>query len=454
MVKRKAKRISTQKKVYRSAYQKLRAQEKKTRLSEKRKLFAKREAIRKSRFEKANRPKFKIVVPPLPKRPELLIEEPTNWQEQQAYDEAKKNAELVYQRNMRERNKFIEEQKQRARIEGKLMKEQEFEAKVREFEAKVIKAEAKVRKALPKKQAREFSQGITRNLLTKKERAEGKIEGEVDRLTSRALAVSDYATKKMSFSARVGSRKESKYRARAVQGLLGATGISGKQTYKGAGRPRGTYKYGMPIQVYKAQMRQKRALYEQYQQEQAMRLKPRGFSQEQLQQLQQQQTYEELEQPTQRQIVGQMQRQIVRQEPPQREYQKMRVPTNTKYVEPGPSVADEELNFRKWSAEQTISPNTQRILDTIRRIQNKGKSDNIEQQRRIRERNMVMKSMNLMKAHENMIDTSMDFTKVDMNENILGAPNVFKQNGSQLNILRTDRPNILQTKLTGNSLFF
>jgi hypothetical protein len=37
-----------------------------------------------------------------------------------------------------------------------------------------------------------------------------------------------------------------------------------------------------------------------------------------------------------------------------------------------------------------------------------------------------------MKAHENMIDTSMDFTGVKPEENILFAPNVFKENGDKL----------------------
>jgi len=47
-------------------------------------------------------------------------------------------------------------------------------------------------------------------------------------------------------------RGEVKRRAKAVGGIAAAMGLTrSKQTKKGAGRPSGTYKYGMPIQVYK-----------------------------------------------------------------------------------------------------------------------------------------------------------------------------------------------------------
>jgi len=255
-------------------------------------------------------------------------------------------------------------------------------------------------------------------------------------------------------------------RQQGVKGFMTAVGaIKGSQQYGGPGRPRGSYKYGVPIQVYNQQMREKRAAYNQYQQEQAMRYKTKGFSPEQVQQLQQQQTYQELEQQPMSRVqrvqdrVQQLQQRhsqinIMQNRPGG--FQKMRVDTNmhNKLIQPGPSVADEELRFRKWSSETTISPRTQRMLDTIRRIQNKGKSDNIEQQRRIRERDMVGRSMNLMKAHENMINVDMDMTGVS-NENILMAPNVFTEDGSN-NILRNTRGNlsILNTRDAGNDLHF
>jgi len=256
-----------------------------------------------------------------------------------------------------------------------------------------------------------------------------------------------------------GKRKQ---RERATRGILTALGvIQGKQTYSGAGRPRGTYKHGVPIQVYKQKQREDRARYQRYQQEQYARLKPKGFSPEQIQQLQQQQTYQELEQPPRSRVERVQERVQQMRSPPiniiRPGFQKMRVDTNmhNKVAQPGPSVADEELAFRKWSSESTITPRTQRMLDTIRRIQNKGKQDNIEQQRRLRERNMVGRSMNLMKAHENMINTDMDFTGVDPEQNILMAPSVFKENPNDV-ILRNNRGglSILNTREGGNDLHF
>lgn len=267
-------------------------------------------------------------------------------------------------------------------------------------------------------------------------------------------------------SKRGETSKSIKRREKAAKGILRATGIiQGGQRYAGAGRPRGVYKYGVPIQVYKAQQRQKKALYQQYQQEQYARLKTKGFTPEQVQQLQQQQALQELEQPTANQIrqdriqriqsnVQQMQQpiQIIR---PQVQQGYGRIIPRSQRIQPGRSVADEELDFRKWSAETTISPNTQRLLDRIRRVQNKGKSDNVEMQRRLRERNMVGRSMNLMKSHENLIDVRMDFTGVNPSENILMAPSVFKED-PQNNILRNNRGSlgILNTRDGGNDLKF
>jgi hypothetical protein len=304
-----------------------------------------------------------------------------------------------------------------------------------------------------------------------KERAVYKKERPIERLKQEL----DTSKLKKAFKSK-GSRKEITKRAAAVKGITQARGIVKGQRYSGPGRPRGTYKYaGMPIHIYKAMMRQKQAQYQQYQQDQQMRMRSKGFSPEQVQQLQQQQALQELEMPSQQlsQQESPQQMQQVQQYPqqqaypqqiqrqpiqiiPQRTsgYQKMKVPTGQRGVQPGPSVADEELNFRKWSAEKTISPNTQRILDTIRRIQNKGKSDNIEQQRRNRERLIVGRSMNPMKAHENMIDARMDFTGIPQ-DNILLAPSVFQENPEN-NILRNNRGgfSILNTRDSGNNLKF
>jgi hypothetical protein len=106
---------------------------------------------------------------------------------------------------------------------------------------------------------------------------------------------------------RQDSTRQIKSREKAVRGILAATGvIAGKQMYAGPGRPRGTYIHGMPIQVYKRMMREKKAQFAQYQQEQQMKYGAQGFTPEQVQQLQQRQTIEELQQPSVPQAVQQL----------------------------------------------------------------------------------------------------------------------------------------------------
>lgn len=230
-------------------------------------------------------------------------------------------------------------------------------------------------------------------------------------------------------------QKTTTKRARGVRELLKVTGIiSGPASQTGRGRPRGTYKYGVPIHIYKRQLAEKKALYQKYQQEQEQKLRPQGFTPEQVQQLQQTKTIQEIQSRQPQQV-----RQPRRIQPPIQ-------------IFPQRSVADEELDFRRWSAESTISPNTQRMLDHIRRIQLKGQRDNIDQQRRHRERIMVGRSMNMFRAHENMTPTQLDFTGVEQ-ENILMAPSVFRENPEN-NILRTNRFNIMQTKEAGHNLKF
>jgi hypothetical protein len=116
------------------------------------------------------------------------------------------------------------------------------------------------------------------------------------------------------------------------------------------------------------------------------------------------------------------------------------------------AMADDELAFKKWEADKTLSPSAERILLRLRRVQNKGKADNIRQQRIQAERRMISEKGNLMKAHENMIDVKMDFTGVSR-DNILMAPNTFKENPEN-NILRQKRPSLLNTKEMGNNLRF
>jgi len=258
-------------------------------------------------------------------------------------------------------------------------------------------------------------------------------------------------------------RKAITRRARAAKGILTAMGVTGgAQRYSGAGRPRGTYKYGMPIHEYKKKLSMKKALYQEYQDKQQLNLQRRGLSAEQIQQLQMARTTQELQQPQQypqQQYPQRIQQRaeeirMIRQgsSRPQVERQET-ISRERGYPQHSFESQDDELRFQDWRANNTVSPNTQRLLNDIRRIQNKGKSDNIAQKRRNWERRLVGASTNLMHAHQNMINVDMNFTGVDMNENILGAPSVFRENNSE-NILRQNRPSILNTRDSGNDLHF
>ena len=194
----------------------------------------------------------------------------------------------------------------------------------------------------------------------------------------------------------------------------------------GAGRPTGTYKYGMPISVYKKLLAQKKRELGEYKLEQSRKFARRGLSPEQVKLMQWQRTVEER--------LPQQQQQIKKGDGPER-------------------MVDDELAFDRWRAEKKLSPSAEQILTRLRRVQNKGKRDNIRQQRIHEERRIISDKGNLMKAHENMININMDFTNVDPETNILMAPSVFKEDARE-NLLRTNKLNILQTREAGNSLFF
>lgn len=294
-----------------------------------------------------------------------------------------------------------------------------------------------------------------------------KVRGREGKVTTERVSMGEYRREMVARVFRSKSeRKAVAKRATATRGVLTAMGIiQGKQTSGGAGRPRGTFKHGMPIHIYKKMLRDRKSLYQRYQDEQNLRLKTRGFTREQLQQLQQQQAVQELQEPMQEEVQEQeipqeYQDQQVPQQLPQNIQQPQsqpqenygRVLPRSQYPVPPPSVADDELRFRQWSAERTISPRTQSILDRLRRIQNKGKTDNIEQQRRHRERKMVGESMNPFKAHLNMVKVNMNFTGVP-EDNILMAPSVFKENPDNF-ILRKRGGNLLDTRSYGNDLKF
>lgn len=242
-----------------------------------------------------------------------------------------------------------------------------------------------------------------------------------------------FAALKRVFKRGRGRKKRTKGRQVAARRLLAAAGvIAGGATQTGPGRPRGTGKFQRMgfegVHDYKRYLARRKEQQRQFQEEQAGRFKRRGITREQLQRMQLARTIEEGPQaPQQQQVV------LKREDIPER-------------------AVDDELAFKRWEAKRTLSPSAQRILTRLRRVQNKGKMDNIRQQRIQEERRMISHKSNLFDAHKNMVDVRMDFTGVT-GENILNAPSIFRDNPEE-NILRTKRFNIMQTREAGNSLDF
>lgn len=100
-----------------------------------------------------------------------------------------------------------------------------------------------------------------------------------------------------------------------------------------------------------------------------------------------------------------------------------------------------------------ISANTRNMLARLRAIQNKGKNDDLNMQRIKREQRMVSDAGNLLKAPNMFGPDSNKLNILDMDNNILSAPNTFKEiEGNK--ILTTGRPSLLNTKEVGNNLSF
>jgi len=276
-------------------------------------------------------------------------------------------------------------------------------------------------KKLKGKEERKLLFQVRKRMERETEKEEGRYKEEMyqkkrERKKGFKGLIGIFKPKKMKITRRAVAR-----RARGTERLFGA--LAGTER-RGRGRPKGTFKYGMPIGEYKKLQSRKKALYSEYQREQIMELRRRGVTPEQIQQLQVQRTMElGLPQPVRR----------IQDEPEQ--------------------MVDDELRFRKFMADKSLSPSAREILTRLRRTQNLGKVANIRQQRIQKERRMISEKGNLFKAHENMIPVKIDFTGVDPNTNILMAKSVFKENPED-NILRPKRLNILQSREAGTNLKF
>ncbi len=211
-------------------------------------------------------------------------------------------------------------------------------------------------------------------------------------------------------------------RQRGVKALFGYQAVTGERV--GRGRPTGTFKYGVPIHEYKKLMSRKRALYEQYKEQKILNLQRKGLSKEQINKL----------------------RVIKEIESGGRPLGVLETPESVM------KVVDEDLEFTKFRADKTIHPNTQKILRRLRHIQLKSERDDVEMQRRNKEKRMVASAGNILETPFVFNKHQLDTTGIGQ-DNILLAPSVFRENPED-NILRSNKLNIMQTREAGNNLKF
>jgi len=230
------------------------------------------------------------------------------------------------------------------------------------------------------------------------------------------------------------SKKKTKQRQMSSRKVLGALGVTEGGGQSGPGRPRGTYKHGMPIHVYKQLLRDKALKQQAYQQQKLQSLQQRGISPEQFQQMQMRRTSQQPQQ---------FEKQVQKQLPDDGGYRE--TPEQIR------SQVDDELAFKKWAKERTISPTTRKILVHLMRTQNKPQMEDVEMQRRIMERKMISEQSNLMRSRNLFGPDSNKMDLLGMEGNILTAENVFKSREDN-KIMRTNRPSILDTKSAGNNL--
>lgn len=239
---------------------------------------------------------------------------------------------------------------------------------------------------------------------------------------------------------------------RAARGLSQAfiMGAPGYSSYSriARGRPVGSFKYGMPIAQYKQMLRERAAQVAVAQEMTREQLAGKGYSPEQAQYIEQQQV--------QRMAAPQMSTAPIQQiQAPQYpgQPQPQRKPISFKDLRQFSQREKQiEVLWRKNLAEQFVSPNTLRIMNRVKEIQQMGKMADIEQQRRIRERKMLAEMTNILSTPSIFGPGPhiMDLTGIS-DDNILKAPNLFAQGQ---NIMQTRRPSILQTREAGNNLFF
>lgn len=118
-------------------------------------------------------------------------------------------------------------------------------------------------------------------------------------------------------------------------------------------------------------------------------------------------------------------------------------------LQTAPSMRQED-----FVTQNTISPNTLRMMAEISRIQNLPKTMDLNQQRIHRERRMVNQQLSLLNTPNMFKPSNRDFDLFDDTYNPLKAPNMFKERRDLPNPLNTRKLNLLQTREAGNDLRF
>lgn len=259
-----------------------------------------------------------------------------------------------------------------------------------------------------------------------KERLKSRSEGKKKFLVRKRLTTLPVATER--------GRRRFRAATAGTGGLLRAFGVPVSSSvsranvgtsqqvkrYAHAGRPTGSYKYGMPIQEYKRMLAQQKALRSIKEGKEIQEMQRKGYSPEQIQQVRMQRIAQE--QAEQNTISN---------------------------------SGIEEQRLRKQIEMQQVSPHTQMMLDRIRSIQTKGARDNANMQRIVRERMLVARESELLKAKNLFGPESNTMDIFNKNDNILNAENIFSEmNPNAKKIIKTGRLSILDTKNAGNDLRF
>lgn len=116
-------------------------------------------------------------------------------------------------------------------------------------------------------------------------------------------------------------------------------------------------------------------------------------------------------------------------------------------------MVEERRRLQMQTPQGQVSPNTQMILANLKYIQQKAKRDDLNQQRVHMERKMVSDAGNLMNTPNLFGPDSNKLNILDMQNNILSAPNAFAERMDN-KIMQTNRPSLLNTKEVGNNLNF